>query len=206
MPLGLASLRHRNRRPLSASSGRLTLRRGRMPLALMHATLNLGTSPVKLAKRAAVVAGTLVMVTANAQPLERWLLPDPDEMVKASNALCLDQAKSTLVAATLRDQGRSKSDVLALVPEAPKALSLRVVSAMRESVEDAFDFPSLSKYSHYSFRSEVCFRETLGGLRMPRLATVLPRIEQCQQVHGPEKSNALFQCIRAVVRNAEPQL
>ncbi|WP_147405977.1 hypothetical protein [Ralstonia solanacearum] len=146
------------------------------------------------------------MVTANAQPLERWLLPDPDEFVKASNVLCLDQAKSTLVAATLRDQGRSKSDVLALVPDAPKAMSLRVVGAMRESVEDAFDFPNLSQYVQYSFRSEVCFRETLGALRMPRLGTVLPQIEQCQQVHGPEKSNALFQCIRSVVRSAQPQL
>ena len=68
-------------------------------------------------KRAAVAIGAVVMVTANAQPLERWLLPDPDEMVKASNVLCLDQAKSTLVAATLRAQGRSKSDVLALAPD-----------------------------------------------------------------------------------------
>lgn len=145
-------------------------------------------------------------MTANAQPPERWLLPEPDEMVKASNALCLDQAKSTLVAAKLRDQGLSESDVLALVPDAPKAMSLRVVSAMRESVEDAFNFPNLSQYSQYSFRSEVCFRETLGGLRMPRLATVLPQMERCQQIHGPEKSNALFQCVRAVVRSAEPQL
>lgn len=146
------------------------------------------------------------MTAANAEPLERWQLPDPDEMVKASNVLCLDQAKSTLVAAALRDQGRSKTEVLSLVPEAPKSLSLRLVSAMRESVEDAFDFPSLSQYSQYSFRSEVCFRETLGGVRMPRLVAVLPQIEKCQKTHGPEKSNALFQCIRVVVRSAEPRL
>ncbi|WP_426399485.1 hypothetical protein ACN9M1_24640 [Ralstonia sp. R-29] len=85
-------------------------------------------------------------------------------------------------------------------------MSLRVVGAMRESVEDAFDFPNLFQYVQYSFRSEVCFRETLGALRMPRLATVLPQMERCQQVHGPEKSNALFQCVRAVVRSAQLQL
>jgi len=146
------------------------------------------------------------MVIAHAQPLERWLLPDPDEMVKASNVLCLDQAKATLVAGSLRAQGRSRDEVLSLLPEAPKAMSLRVVSAMRESVEDAFDFPSLSLYAQYAFRSEACFRETLGGVRMPRLATVRPQVEKCQQAHGPEKSNALFQCVRAVVRSAEPQL
>lgn len=126
-------------------------------------------------------------------------------MVKASNALCVDQAKSTLVAGALRAQGRSKAEVLALLPEAPKALPLRVVSAMRESIEDAFDFPDISAYTHYSFRSEACFRETLGGVRMPRLATVKPQVEKCQQMHGPEKSNALFKCVQTVVRSAEPQ-
>lgn len=157
-------------------------------------------------KRALLLIGAMVVTAVNAQPVERWLLPDPDEMVKASNVLCLDQAKSTLVAGALRAQGRNKAEVLALVPEAPKALSLRVVSAMRESVEDTFDFPGLSPYTQYSFRSEVCFRETLGGMRMPRLATVLPQVEKCQQVHGPEKSSPLFQCVRTVVRSAEPQL
>lgn len=161
---------------------------------------------MKAIKSIAFLAGAIVMVTSYAQPLERWLLPDPDEMVKASNALCLDQAKSTLVAGALRSQGRSKVEVLALVPEVPKAMSLRVVSAMRESVEDAFDFPDLSPYAQYSFRSEACFRETLGGVRMPRLSTVRPQVEKCQQLHGPEKSNVLFQCIRTVVRSAEPQL
>lgn len=161
---------------------------------------------MKAIKSFVFLAGAFAMATSYAQPLERWLLPDADEMVKASNVLCLDQAKSTLVAGALRSQGRSKAEVLTLVPEAPKTMSLRVVSAMRESVEDAFDFPDLSPYAQYSFRSEACFRETLGGVRMPRLSTVLPQVEKCQQTHGPEKSNALFQCIRAVVRSAEPQL
>lgn len=173
---------------------------------IFHSSFQLDASTLKAIKFIAILAGAVFVMASHAQPLERWLLPDPDEMVKASNALCIDQAKSTLVASALRSQGRSKAEVLALVPEAPKAMSLRVVSAMRESVEDAFDFPDLSPYAQYSFRSEACFRETLGGVRMPRLATVRPQVEKCQQVHGPEKSNALFQCIRAVVRSAEPQL
>ena len=146
------------------------------------------------------------MMTATAQPLEPWSLPDSEEMVKASNVLCVDQAKATLVAASLRAQGRSKGEVLALLPDAPQRLSLRVVSAMRESIEDSFDFPALSMYTQYSFRSEACFRETLGAVRMPRLATMLPKVEQCQKIHGPEKSNALFLCVRAVVFAAQPQL
>lgn len=147
----------------------------------------------------------MIMATAHAHPREKWSLPDADEMVKASNVLCVDQAKSALVAGDLRAKGSSKAEVLALLPDAPKALSLRVVSAMRESIEDTFDFPDLSMYTQYSFRSESCFRETLGAVRMPRLATVQPQVQKCQQVHGPEKSNALFQCIRAVVASAVPQ-
>lgn len=162
-------------------------------------------STLKAIKPIPFLVVAVVMATAQAQTLERWLLPDPDEMIKASNVLCIDQAKSALVAGSLRVQGRSRAEVLALVPEAPKALSLRVVSAMRESVEDAFDFPDLSTYTQYTFRAEACFRETLGGVRMPRLTTVRPQVEKCQQLHGPEKSNALFQCVRTVVRSAEPQ-
>ena len=146
-----------------------------------------------------VIAGVLAASTAPAQALDPWLLPDPTEMVNASGVLCIDQAKATLVAGALRAKGHSRDEVLSLVPEDPKIMSLRVVSAMRESVEDAFDFPKLSPYSQYSFRSEVCRRETLGAVRMPRLVAVLPQIEECQRIHGPEKSNNLFQCIRLVV-------
>lgn len=152
-----------------------------------------------------ILACFLATSTAQAQAIERWSLPDPDEMVKASNVLCIDQAKAALVAGALRAKGHNKEEVLSLLPEAPKSLSLRVVSAMRESVEDTFDFPKLSSYTQYSFRSEVCLRETLGAVRMPRLATVLPQVEECQRIHGQEKSNALFQCIRTVVRGAQPR-
>jgi hypothetical protein len=145
------------------------------------------------------------VIAIPAQAAEQWALPEPDEMVKASNVLCVDQAKSVLVAGALREKGLRREEVLSLIPEAPKSLSLRVVSAMRESVEDAFDYPRLSSYTHYSFRSEVCLRETLGAVRMPRLISVLPKIEDCQRIHGPEKSSALFQCIRTVVRDVEPR-
>lgn len=149
---------------------------------------------------------TVFTSQAQAQTVERWALPDPDEMLRASNALCIDQAKATLVASALRANGHSREDVLSLVPEAPKSLSLRLVSAMRESVEDTFDFPKLSSYTQYSFRSEVCLRETLGAVRMPRLAAMFPQVEECQRIYGPEKSNTLFQCVRTVVRSAEPRL
>lgn len=153
-----------------------------------------------------VVAGVLAASAVHAQALERWSLPDPDEMVKASNVLCADQAKSALVAGALRAKGHHRDEVLALLPEAPKSLSLRVVSAMRESVEDAFDFPQLSTYTQYFFRAEVCLRETLGAVRMPRLVAVLPQLEACQRVHGAQKSDGLSQCIRTAVRRAEPRV
>lgn len=108
--------------------------------------------------------------------------------------------------AALRAKGRSRDEVLSLVPESPKTMSLRVVSAMRESVEDAFDFPKLSSYKQYFFRSEVCRRETLGAVRMPRLIAVLPQVEECQRNHGPEKSVNLSQCIRLVVQGVDPCL
>jgi hypothetical protein len=140
-----------------------------------------------------------------AQTLEPWSLPDPDEMIKATNALCVDQAKSALLAWHYKKQGRTREEVLSLIPESPKALTLRLTSAMRENVEDAFTFPELSQYAYYSFRSEVCMRETLGAVRMPRISAVYTGIAECQKAHGSEKSSPLFKCVQAVVRSAEPK-
>lgn len=151
-------------------------------------------------------AALLTLATsALAQPLERWSLPDADEMIKASNALCADQAKSALLAWHYKKQGRTREEVLSLIPESPKALTLRLTSAMRENVEDAFAYPELSQYAYYSFRSEVCMRETLGAVRMPRLSTVYTGIAECQKTHGVEKSSPLFKCVQAIVRSAEPK-
>lgn len=86
-------------------------------------------------------AGTLAFAS---DKLEPWSLPDPDGLVKASNALCSDQAKSALLAWHYARGGRTRDEVLALVPESPKALALRLVSAMRENVEDAFAYPNIS--------------------------------------------------------------
>lgn len=147
----------------------------------------------------------LISSATSAQQMERWLLPEPEEMMKASQSLCVDQAKSALLAWHYKKQGRAKEDVLALIPESPKALSLRVTSAMRENVEDAYLYPDLSQYAYYSFRSEVCMRETLGAVRMPRLSGIYTQVSECQKVHGSEKSAALFKCIQVAVRAAEPK-
>ena len=151
-----------------------------------------------------LISAVAYVAPARAQPMDRWLLPDPDEMVKASNALCVDQAKSALLAWQYRTAGKSKAEVLALLPESPKAMPLRLVGAMRENVEDTFTFPDISQYTLYFFRSEVCLRETLGAVRMPRLQTVVIPIRECQRIHGETKSVALSKCIQGVVRAVEP--
>jgi hypothetical protein len=151
------------------------------------------------------IAAFAFSTMARAEPEERWLLPSPDEMIKASNTLCVDQAKSALLAWQLKKNGRSSEEVFALIPESPKALSLRLVSAMHENVEDVYAYPNLSQYTLYSFRSEVCMRETLGAVRMPRLSVMYDKLAMCQKTHGPEKSAPLFKCVQAVVREAEPR-
>jgi hypothetical protein len=146
-----------------------------------------------------------ICAIAHGQTPEPWALPDPMVLMESSNALCADQVKSTLVVGALREQGRSKAEVLALLPQSPKGMELRVVSAMRENVEDAFDFPEISVNSQFSYRSEACFRETLGGARAPRLAALRPQVLKCQELHGTGKSQALFKCVEGVVRSAETQ-
>lgn len=156
-------------------------------------------------KIAFLVASLTFAASASAQSPERWFLPDPDEMMKASNTLCADQAKSALLAWQYKKQGLAKEAVLSLIPESPKALTLRLTSAMRENVEDAYAYPELSQYTYYSFRSEVCMRETLGAVRMPRLSVVYTGVAECQKAHGSEKSTQLFKCVQTIVRSAEPK-
>ena len=148
------------------------------------------------------LAGPLV---THAQSLERWNLPDPDEMIKASNTLCVEQSRSALLAWEYKKQGRGREELLALIPDSPKAFELRLTSAMRENIEDAFAFPELSQYTYYSFRSEVCMRETLGAIRMPRLAAVHAQVAECQQLHGRERSAMLFKCVQSAVRAVSPR-
>ncbi len=143
-------------------------------------------------------------VAAHAEPLKLWQLPDSSTMIEAANVLCLDQSKTAIMAVLLRESGRQREEVLASVPESPKAMNLRVVSAMRENVEDAFLYTGISKYALYSFRSEVCIREALSALQMPRLAAVYPKVAECQKQHGGEKSTPLFLCIKSVVRETSP--
>jgi hypothetical protein len=78
------------------------------------------------------------------EKLEVWGLPDPSELMKASQTLCADQAKTALLAWHFARSGRTHEEVLALVPESPKAFTLRVTTAMRENVEDAFSYPGIS--------------------------------------------------------------
>ena len=59
----------------------------------------------------------LLSVTVASQPMEKWGYPDPDVFGKAVHSLCEEQHLSVMLAAKYRDQGRSKSDVLALIPE-----------------------------------------------------------------------------------------
>lgn len=159
----------------------------------------------RIAHTASAIVLTIVATTfANAESLESWQLPDPAAMIEASSALCRPQAQSMLEAVYLRDKGHKLDEVLALIPESPKAFTLRLVTAMRENVEDAFQYPNLSTYTLYSFRSEVCFRENLGAVRMPRLSSMEPKITECQKQHGSEKSTLLLKCIQGVVRETSP--
>ena len=139
-----------------------------------------------------------------AEPLEPWGYPDPGALVKASSTLCEEQSKSAMLAWHLARKGRSREEVLALIPESPQAFPLRLTSAMRENIEDTFAYPEISQYTLYSFRAQVCLRETLGGVRMPRMAMIHDDLLRCQKDLGTERSNELFKCIQTAVKKMGP--
>ena len=137
---------------------------------------------------------------ASAQQLERWGYPDPDEFAKATYALCAEQNKSVMLAARYKDQGKSKEQVLALVPDNPPSLALRAVDVYRENIEDVFDFPEIGVYPLMAFRSEVCRIEVQSARRPGRFSAVKEKVAACQSIHGSNQSDAIYRCVRNVVR------
>jgi hypothetical protein len=142
-----------------------------------------------------LVAGS----TASAQHMEKWGYPDPDVFAKAALSLCDEQNLSVMLAARHRDQGRTREDVMALIPPKSKVIELRALDAYRENVEDVFDFPNIGTYSLMVFRAEVCRREVMAAKTYPRFETVRVKVTACEAQHGKEKSNALYACVRTVV-------
>lgn len=131
--------------------------------------------------------------------MEKWGYPDPDTFARATYALCHEQHMSVLLATRYRDQGMTKDDVIALIPENPPALQLRALDAYREAVEDVYAFPQIGLYSMMAFRAEVCRREVMSARTFRRLASVHESISACESVHGRANSEALHHCVRKVV-------
>lgn len=152
-------------------------------------------------KRFLVIALIINTLTAQAAQPEKWGLPDLDILIPAVNSLCQDQRNSALIAMGLRSEGRSKEEILALVPNDSPTFRLRSVEAMRENIEDVFLYPMISRYAYVVFRSEVCMREVLEARRFARFSTASTLVETCQKNHGTEKSGDLYQCVRRAVRS-----
>ena len=144
-------------------------------------------------------AFSLPAVASFAQSMERWGYPDPEVVGNAVHSLCNEQNLSVMLSARYRDQGRTKAEVLALIPENPPSLALRTIDAFRESVEDVFEFPKIGTYTLMVFRAEQCRREVMSARVFTRLTTVQDQINACEAAHGQAKSNELYACVRKVV-------
>ena len=142
-----------------------------------------------------LLAGSL----ASAQNMEKWGYPDPDVFAKAVHSLCNEQNLSVMLAARYRDLGRTREDVLALIPTKSQVIELRALDAYRENVEDVFAFPTIGTYTMMVFRAEVCRREVMAAKTYARFETVREKVAACEVQHGKEKSNALYACVRTVV-------
>ena len=146
----------------------------------------------------------LVTTSASAQMPEPWPLPGAREMA-AIAPLCAQQARSIIQADQLRRQGRTREEVLALIPaepeETPPAMRLRLLEVMRENVEDVFNYRELFSLTIYQFRWAVCAREVLTARRAQRLRTVLPKVVQCQARSLAAPENKVEDCIGQVVAN-----
>lgn len=137
--------------------------------------------------------------TCGAQTMEKWGYPDPGEFAKAALTLCAEQRDSVILSTRYRNDGRSRDEVLALIPPNPPSLQLRVVDAYRENIEDVYSFPQYGLYSMMVFRAEVCRKEVMSARRLGRFETVHEKIGACESRHGKERSNELYACVRGIV-------
>jgi hypothetical protein len=150
-------------------------------------------------KHLLLVATAVVAGNALAQPLEKWGYPDVDEFTKATVVLCAEQRDSVILATRYRNSGRSKEEVLALVPPNSPRLQLRLVDVYRENIEDVYAFPTFGLYSMVVFRAEVCRREVMSARRLGRFDSVREKVAACESRHGKEQSKELYSCVLDIV-------
>ncbi len=126
---------------------------------------------------------------------------DQDAKVsKAIDKLCRLEQGIAMAALQLRDEGKSKAEVLKPLPDPSSAEGKSDLGlAMHSVVEDIFAYPKVKSFPYFIYRSELCFRRYEKKPIPSSFKAVAKDVLGCQKKHGSESSDPLINCVRAAI-------
>jgi len=145
---------------------------------------------------------------AAAQTPDPFRLPDTEAWGKVAGELCALQSRTVVAADALRREGKTRQEVLARLPKEEEVrddFQVRLISVMRENVEDVFDYRDLSLLTIYKFRWAVGVRETVSAARLQRLAAVYPKLAECEKKSVRETGSGDPACLQQAVLELKPR-
>ena len=116
---------------------------------------------------------------------------------KASVEVALGQCRNELQAAAsapqLRDTGKSKRDLAAILP--PRESNNKMAKIMWSVLDDIYESPQISAGTYFTYRSEMCIRRNFGEKNPASLKIIEPLLLSCQEKYEP-KTDEHINCVR----------
>lgn len=118
-------------------------------------------------------------------------------------AACTLEQQAAVSAISMRDQGQSKSQLLAPLPK-PSDTNNPLATAMYSIVEDIYAYPQLASFPYFAYRSELCFRRVEKEPIPASFSLVAEEVLACQNKFGKTSSEPLINCVReAIIKAAQ---
>lgn len=118
----------------------------------------------------------------------------PDSNSKAINEACTLEMEAARTAVILRDNGKSKTDMLHTMPPVTQD-STRLLLQMHAIVEEAYSFTQLNEVIYATYRFAYCARQ-LQYLPVPQhLQEIYPDLLACQQQYDKQATKPATQCV-----------
>jgi hypothetical protein len=130
---------------------------------------------------------------------------------------CDTETRATISAVRMRDQGKTREQLLAPLPtlaqtkqaassSSPQAQSgARLSMLMHSIVDDIYSNPQVAVFPYYVYRSVSCANR-LAGQPVPQFfSEVSASVLACQEQHGVDQSVKLTDCIASAVDAYRPK-
>ena len=110
---------------------------------------------------------------------------------------CRMEMETARTAIRLRDQGKSKQEMLQTLPPLHPD-STRLLQQMYHIVDEIYAFADLNEIVYATYRFDYCARQLQRQAVPEKFQNILPQLQACQTQFGMQVSKPAMVCVRAV--------